>query len=125
MVFFRKEYTIRRFSTPKYERGYEVVEHDDCVMQLDVQTTDDTTVNTSSGSRSVHTLEVYSDEELRIADVHKKQKADMLLFQNKWFICISSYLCENTILRHYISTFVEILDYPEDDEAEVDEDAFE
>lgn len=110
MVIFPKEYEVRRFSAPHYERGYEVMSHTQFTMRLDVQTTNDSVVSTPEGEKSVQTLKVFSDEQFVLADEESNQHADLLFFQNKWFICRSCRLSENTLLKHYLSTFVECLD---------------
>lgn len=110
MVIFPKEYEVRRFSAPKYERGYEVMSHSQFFMKLDVQTTEDSVISAPEGDKSVQALKVFSDEPFLLADEETKQHADLLFFQNKWFVCRSCRLSENTFLKHYLSTFVECLD---------------
>lgn len=110
MNFFRKPYTLRRFSEPKIIRGYPSVLYEERTLLMDVQTMEDAVITESDGSRSVQRLKVFCDEEVLVENTVRKQKADRLWFQGKWFECRASRLSENTPLRHWTSTFVECLD---------------
>lgn len=110
MNFFKKPYTLRRFSPPKYVKGYSTIPYNDRTVLMDVQTLSDDIITTPDGSRAVKRLKVFCDSEILVEDTDKGQKADRIYFQGKWFDCRSSRLSDNTILRHYTATFVEILD---------------
>ncbi|MCI8627730.1 MAG: hypothetical protein HFI40_15910 [Lachnospiraceae bacterium] len=110
MVFFKRPYLVRRYQQSCFVRGYPSKAYEDIKLLLDVQTLENEVVTTPDGSRSVKRLEVYCDEELRVADVGKQQEADRIWFQGKWFTCQSSFLSDNTLLRHWLSEFVECLD---------------
>ena len=110
MNFFKKPYTLRRFSPPRYVKGYSTIPYNDRTVLMDVQTLSDDIITTPDGSRAVKRLKVFCDSEILVEDTDKGQKADRIYFQGKWFDCRSSRLSDNTILRHYTATFVEILD---------------
>ena len=99
MNFLKKNYTLRRYSEPKYVQGYSSIPYEDLTLPMDIQTVEDT-IKT----------EVFCDYEILAEDEHKKQKADRVWFQGKWFECLSSRLSENTPLRHWTATFVQCLD---------------
>lgn len=111
MNFFKRPYTIRRYSKPKNIRGYISIPYKDMTFLMDIQTMEDTVVTTEDGARSVQQLKVFCDSELLIEDKEKQQKADRVWFQDKWFDCQSSRLSENTPLRHWTATFVQCLDH--------------
>lgn len=110
MNFFRKPYILRRYTEPKIIRGYSSIPYRELTLPMDVQTMEDAVVTDEDGSRSVQRLKVFCDDEILVEDVFRRQKADRLRFQGKWFECRSSRLSENTPLRHYTATFVECLD---------------
>lgn len=110
MNFFKRPHTLRRFSAPKYVQGYSSIPYKDRTVLMDVQTLSDDIITTPDGSVSVKRLKVFCDTVILVEDTERKQKADRVYFQGKWFECKSSRLSENTILRHYTATFVEVLD---------------
>lgn len=110
MNFFRKPYTFRRYSEPQIIRGYHSIPYEDLTLPADVQTMENVVITTPDGSESVQRLKVFCDDEILVENTVRKQKADRLWFQGKWFECRSSRLSENTPLRHYTATFVECLD---------------
>lgn len=110
MNFFRKPYSFRRYSEPQIIRGYHSIPYEDLTLPADVQTMENVVITTPDGSESVQRLKVFCDEEILVENTARKQKADRLWFQGKWFECRSSRLSENTPLRHYTATFVECLD---------------
>lgn len=77
---------------------------------MDIQTLSDDIITTPDGTVSVQRLKVFSDTEILTEDTASQQKADRIYYQGKWFECKSARLSENTILRHYTATFVEMLD---------------
>lgn len=119
MNFLKKPHCVRRYTEPKIIRGYSSIPYEDSSLLMDVQTLEDVVITTSDGNRSCQRLKVFCDSEIQIEDVSKQQKADRLWFQGKWFECKSCRLSENTPLKHYTATFVELLDNEEapDDES--------
>ncbi len=110
MNFFKKPHTLRRYSSPIYERGYSTIPYEDLTFLMDIQTLEDEVITTPDGSRSVQKLKVFCDSEILVESEANQQKADRVWFQNKWFECRSSRLSENTPLRHWTATFIECLD---------------
>lgn len=103
-------YLLRRYFEPAFIRGYASIPYEDKLLLMDIQTVSDDVITTSDGTTSVQRLKVFSDFPILVENTEKKQKADRLWFQNKWFECRSSRLSENTPLRHYTATFTELLD---------------
>ncbi len=110
MNFFKKKYTVRRYSKPMYIHGYPSVPYEDLTLLMDVQTMGNASVTAEDGSGAKQRLKVFCDFPLMTENTEEKQKADRLWFQGKWFSCQSSRLSENTPLRHYTATFIECLD---------------
>lgn len=110
MDFFRKKRTIRRYKEPKEDKGYITIPYDDLELPMGVQTLENVSVTTPDGTKFIQKLKVFCDYKILTEDIDKKQKADRLWFQDKWFDCTSCRLSENTPLRHYTATFIELLD---------------
>ena len=109
MNFFKKPYTLRRYSEPKYVKGYSTIPYTDLTLPMDIQTMEDTVITTPDGAKSIQRLKVFCDSIILVESEAKQQKADRIWFQDTWFECISSRLSENTPLRHWTATFVECL----------------
>ena len=116
MKFLKRVHTIRRYSKPTYDRGYTTIPFEDKTVLADIQTMEDITITTSSGTRSIQKLKVFCDEKLIVENQDKEQKGDRIYFQDKWFECTSSRLSDNTPLRHYTATFVECLNQEEEED---------
>ena len=110
MNFLKRPHTIRRYSKPTIVRGYSSIPYEDLTLPMDLQTLEDEVITTPDGSKSVQRLKVFCDSKILVESEAKQQKADRLLFQEKWFECKSCRLSENTPLRHYTATFIECLD---------------
>ena len=108
MRFFKREHKIRRFSAPVIIEGYATIPWEEKTMLMDVQTLEDVSETGPDGTRSVQRLKVFCDEQLFTEEEQTQQKADRLWFQGKWFECRSSRLSENTPLRHWTATFIEL-----------------
>ena len=87
MPFFGSSYTLRRYGEDKIIDGYPTAGYEDIQVILDVQTLSDDEVIEAGGIR---------DECVR---------SDQLLYDGRWFECMSSRLSRNTILKHWTSTF--------------------
>ncbi|MCI9180542.1 MAG: hypothetical protein HFG50_11165 [Lachnospiraceae bacterium] len=110
MNFLKRPYPLRRYLQPEIIRGYSSIPYEDLTLPMDVQTLSDEVITTPDGSKSVQRLKVFCDHKILVEDEHSQQKADRLWFQEKWFLCRSSRLSENTPLRHWTAEFVECLD---------------
>lgn len=108
--FFKKPYTLRRYSEPVFVDGYSSIPYEDLTLPMDVQTVSDDVITTPDGTTSVQRLKVFCDYPILVESTEKQQKADRIYFQGKWFECKSSRLSENTPLKHYTATFTELLD---------------
>lgn len=114
MVLFGRTKTIRRYAPTTYVDGYPYAPSSDIELVMDVQTTEDATVTTPDGTIACQRLKVFCDSELLVENRAEQQRADRLYHMGKWFDCISCRLSENTLLRHYLATFVECLDQDTD-----------
>lgn len=111
---WKKKRLIRRFSEPVNEGGFSIPgETEEFYIMADVQTTDATTTTGEDGDHSVQHLKVFTDTRLHIANEMTKTQGDWLWFQGRWFECRSARLSENTFLKHWTCTFVELKDQPE------------
>jgi hypothetical protein len=113
MNFLKKNYTLRRYSEPKFVQGYSSIPYEDKRLPMDIQTLEDIVETTPDGRESTQRLKVFCDYEILVEDERKKQKADRVWFQGKWFECQSSRLSENTPLRHWTAEFSQCLDAEE------------
>lgn len=118
MMFYRP-YRIRRFGATKFVRGHSTSSMEEYMFPMDVQTSDNTSSTDESGTRTVQHLKSFSKEKMIPADQKKNIQGDLLYFQDKWFRCDSCKLSDNTMLRHYTSTWTEVPEsVPDDDEEE-------
>ncbi|MCX4351711.1 MAG: hypothetical protein OSJ60_08740 [Lachnospiraceae bacterium] len=105
---FRKPQILRRYAEAKSTGGYSFSgSASDKVILADIQTTDADTATESDGDSSLQWIKVFSDDEIRMADEKNGAKADLIWYQGKWYECRSTNYKGNTILRHWISKFVE------------------
>ena len=107
-MLFYKEQKIRRFGATKFIRGHSTSSVEEKTLPMDVQTSDNTSVTDENGTRTVQHLKTFSKVKMIPADQHKGVQGDMLYFQEKWFRCDSCKLSENTMLKHYTSTWTEV-----------------
>lgn len=112
MIFFKKNYRLRRYQEPKIVRGYLYVGYEDQELSMDIQTLENKDITTTDGTKSIKRIQVFCDFPLMVSE-SSKQKADHVFYQGKWFECISSILSESTFLKHYTAEFVESLDQEE------------
>lgn len=113
MNFFKKKYVLRRYSTPQNMNGYITTPFADQLLLMDIQTVEAIVKPDTDGLETVQKLKVFCDFEIFVENDELQKKADRIWFQNKWFICISSRLSENTPLRHWTSMFIECQDKEE------------
>lgn len=105
MPFFGDEYTIRRYQKDTVVRGYPCAGYKDLTVYLDVQVMSDDAVMEAGGSRDKMMLKTFGDFPIRCSKQEEGVRSDQLLYEGRWFECVSSRLSKNTILRHWTSTF--------------------
>lgn len=105
MPFFGENYTLRRYGEDKVVNGYPTAGYEDVTVFLDVQIMSDDEVIEAGGSRDKEMLKVFGDFPIRTSKQEKGVRSDQLLYEGRWFECISSRLSKNTIIRHWTSTF--------------------
>lgn len=75
MNFLKKNYTLRRYSEPKYVQGYSSIPYEDLTLPMDIQTLEDTIKTEEDGRKSVQKLKVFCDYEILAEDEHKKAES--------------------------------------------------
>ncbi len=111
---FRKPHILRQYSQPRAIGGYSFSGGvSDKIILADIQTTDADSTTKSDGDSSLQWIKVFSDEEIHMADKNNGVKADLIWYQDKWYECRSANHKENTVLKHWISKFVECLNQTE------------
>lgn len=105
MPFFGKNYTLRRYGEDTVVNGYPVAGHEDISVVLDVQTMSDDEVIEAGGSRDRMMLKTFGDFPIRCSKQEEGVRSDQLLYEGRWFECMSSRLSENTFIKHWTSTF--------------------
>ena len=105
MPFFGRMYILRRYEEDQIVDGYQVAGYADRQVFLDVQMQSDKEVIEAGGSRDDVLLKTFGDFPIQTSRQEKGLRADQLLYDGRWFECKSSRLSENTILKHWTSTF--------------------
>ena len=105
MPFFGSSYTLRRYGKDKIIDGYPTAGYEDIQVILDVQTLSDDEVIEAGGSRDEEMLKTFGDFPVRTSKQEDCVRSDQLLYDGRWFECMSSRLSRNTILKHWTSTF--------------------
>ena len=105
MPFFGADYTLRRYGKDNIVNGYPTAGYEDITVFLDVQTMSDNEVVNAGGSRDKMMLKTFGDFPIRCAKQEEGVRSDQLLYDGRWFECVSSRLSKNTIIRHWTSTF--------------------
>ena len=105
MPFLGDDYTIRRYKKDTVVRGYPCAEYEDITVYLDVQVMSDRAVIEAGGSRDKMMLKTFGDFPIRCSKQEEGVRSDQLLYEGRWFECVSSRLSKNTIIQHWTSTF--------------------
>jgi hypothetical protein len=105
MPFWGKRYTLRRHGEDRIINGYSASGYKDITVFLDVQTMSEKEVIEAGGSRDQMTLKTFGDFPARCSSQEEGVKPDQLLYEGRWYECVSSRFSGNTILRHWTSTF--------------------
>lgn len=105
MPFFGQNYTLRRYGEDLIVNGYPTAGYEDISVFIDVQTLSDDEVIEAGGSRDKEMLKTFGDFPIRTSKQEDGVRADQLLYEGRWFECMSSRLSRNTILKHWTSTF--------------------
>lgn len=105
MPFFGNSCTLRRYRKDEIVDGYPTAGYEDMTVILDVQTLSDDEVIEAGGSRDKEMLKTFGDFPIRTSKQEEGIRSDQLLYEGRWFECMSSRLSKNTILKHWTSTF--------------------
>lgn len=122
MPFFASNYTLRRYGEDKIVNGYPTAGYEDMTVSLDVQTLSDDEVIEAGGSRDKMMLKSFGDFPIRTSKQEDGVRADQLLYEGRWFECMSSRLSRNTIIKHWTSTFelIPVSNNPDTEETEAE-----
>lgn len=105
MPFFAEDYTLRRYEKDAVVNGYPTAGCQDITISLDVQVMSDEEVIEAGGSRDKMMLKTFGNFPVRTSNQEEGIRSDQLLYEGRWFECMSSRLSKNTILKHWTSTF--------------------
>ena len=107
-MIFRKMYTIRRFTTQTFVKGYATQSYSDSKAELDVQPDGDGLQAPPEGAYTVMRLSVWWDYPFTAANQEAGVKGDRLLWYNEWYECTSCVNWDTTPLHHFKSTFTRV-----------------
>lgn len=113
MPFFGDNYTLRRFGESTIINGYSTEGYTDKNVFLDVQTVSDEATIEEVGSRDQMLLKTFGDFPIRCSKQDKGVVSDQILYDGRWYECISSKLSRNTFIEHWTSTFSLIPENPD------------
>ena len=99
MPFFGNTYTLRRYGEDQIIDGYPTAGYEDIQVVLDVQTMSDDEVIEAGGSRDEQMLKTFGNFSIRTSKQEECVRSDQLLYDGRWFECMSSRLSQNTILK--------------------------
>lgn len=106
MIFFRKKFTVRRFSDVTVINGYQAAAYDEFEVVMNVQETQPNRMMPGDEGKSTGmSLSSYSDIPFRSSDDLRQSNPDILLYKGEWYECTSCNLFDNTILHHYNATW--------------------
>jgi hypothetical protein len=108
MNIFKQPYTLRRYKSQQWVKGYARSEYEDSTFMLDVQPAGDSVEVNTDGRRVARRLTVYSDSPIKTEDQEKGTKADRILVDGTWYTCTSCAKWRNTILAHYECSFAAV-----------------
>lgn len=104
---FNTLHWIRRFDEQREVKGYLTASFDDYVVSINVHPVgSDTLQALPEGERTIKRLEGHGDYPLIVADSSANTKGDLLLYEGRWYECVSSQRWNHTILSHFNYQFV-------------------
>lgn len=106
---FRRRFTIRRFGDDEVIDGYTHAGFEEFKTVLNVQPLSaDELKALPEGERKTRRLKAYGDDILHTADQTTGRRGDWLLYNGRWYECVSSIYWDHTLLSHCKSEFVEV-----------------
>jgi len=104
---FKKPRIVRKYGEQSIVNGYASAPYEDVSVNLDIQQmSNDELRALPEGERTVKRIKSYGSGKLTAADDTRGIRGDMVFYRDQWYECISSFLRENTFLKHYRSEFV-------------------
>jgi hypothetical protein len=118
---FRRMFKIRRFGEDEVIEGYSHTTYTDTMTRLNVQPLSaDELLALPEGERRTKRLKAYGDLTFTTADVSTGKRGDWLLYDGRWYECVSSLNWDHTMLSHCKSEFVEVAEADDEDLKECD-----
>lgn len=110
MALWRKPYTLRRWKSAKYRRGYRASLYEDLEVELDVQPLSTKELEAlPEGSRSLHRIKTFGSAAIQTEEQKTGRRADWLFYNGKWYTCEVAEPWQNgTPLSHYYAQFVQV-----------------
>lgn len=106
---FRRKFLVRRFGEDEIIDGYSHATYEDFTTVLNVQPLSaDELLALPEGERKTRRLKAFGDDILNTADQTTGRRGDMLLYNGRWYECVSSIYWDHTLLSHCKSEFVEV-----------------
>ena len=118
---FNRACTVRRFSPPHTVEGYLTGGYEDFAASLHLFPAQaDTQEAPGEGARRVRHLEGRGEIELFPADQDIGRPGDWVLWQGRWYECVSAVRWDSTLLSHWDYQFIAV---PPDGAGETGEEA--
>jgi hypothetical protein len=105
MPFFGDNYTLRRYGEDAVVNGYPTATYKDISVFLDVQVMSADEIIEAGGSGDKTMLKTFGDFPISCSKQEEGVRSDQLLYEGRWYECMSSRLSKNTIIKHWTSTF--------------------
>jgi hypothetical protein len=105
MPFFGDNYTLRRYGEDAVVNGYPTATYKDISVFLDVQVMSADEIIEAGGSGDKTMLKTFGNFPISCSKQEEGVRSDQLLYEGRWYECMSSRLSKNTIIKHWTSTF--------------------
>lgn len=111
ITLFNRPYWIRRFGEQKIIAGYLTSGYEDFSASLHIHPGTSQQQPLPEGERRIRRLDGHGNIELIPADHEAGVKGDLLLYDGRWYECVSCVRWDHTVLNHWNYSFVQV---PED-----------
>jgi hypothetical protein len=96
---------LRRYGEDAVVNGYPTATYKDISVFLDVQVMSADEIIEAGGSGDKTMLKTFGDFPISCSKQEEGVRSDQLLYEGRWYECMSSRLSKNTIIKHWTSTF--------------------
>ena len=109
MALWRNQYTLRRYGEQTNNNGYLSSQYTDSLAHFDVQPlTSSELMALPEGQRSTKRINTWSAFPVRVADIDKQVRGDMIFVGGKWYECTEAHPWQATPLNHFQAQWVEV-----------------